>query len=1165
MRLPLLIIALTALTLAQATQPGAAAQIINLPDTIKTTIDDISYTLVKQRIELPTITLPLPAAAYKDYGNIKLVVIAIPYSPDENFDQLISDAIKQLLDFKSDFKTRISNAVQKLLSIRSVFYPYETFKVRVIFIIFIHTQTLIDYAIESSKDLLSTVGSTDQKAAGAALYTNTIMEILKARYQDWQTKTKSKIEQEINSIKLQANTDGNTTTFEYANGLVSVTVQVTASSKTDGEQKITKCELSSNVNIIENFTNELATRIYDTLPRLEKDDVKRVFAGVNDIDQIFQVISNEINTYYNNIIYNKQNKYHSSIVNNITGLLTIYGVSCGTQNCNCEDKKHEVINNLISKKEDVENVLKKYSMEMLEEIDGTIGRCLGVVDTIHDSLLNKLECTGDICNEIRQTFQELGGNVIGKRIGNVAGACVGEYLGAVAQAGINSVVSTIPGANLVYILANGIMGALQNQVIIEGTIVSAPVELGGFKLAGGLGAFKIYNVSDRVACHSTEVREISGQKFLSKPSTTEAILAGLKGFASAVAQLYATDGGVVDLIPIIRMVDIPENGYFMFTATPGIYVLSIDRLTAKSIVDKFKESLTNTIKQNLRESYENGSSCELYKNINSAVQSLNIAYDSSSRDALYNKAYEEGYDYGGRESDSTPLTLNMYFVVVPPYMAGGRFGSTFNYTLVADVFGLLRSFLFPGLGGVRHQILTTLGGDFCKETSGSGGSTSIKISGNVHTSIKTLSGNEPTFIIGQAIYDACSGVINTVSNIVDEIVNETVDRLLKHFTATTQTKDKFKCDLRGILVSVAESAVGAIKDTLKSEIREMVGEYVVSPLSQRLQGAVCGQLSSKVGGLVDEKLSSVLGQLFGLFKLFDTQNVLSFSERPSSTESGIKGAFCELLGSSQMVSSVSLYVTKVFDAVEEGLYVPSYFLSAYPIRFKESPTARWCYAAVASPYYLYVLPKPPTSDAERKRLLVQALEVIRADPTLQDKFYSFLQSKKVQVTLPTLKVSGSFPFFQIELKPFTWNATGTERTERMVACDLLSLVFLNRYKRFSECLAEGKLDWTINALTSTEDNVGLFDSLLLMLRGWRSVDLPVLVGVNRYFDAFKVYPAIAVREANNPNPYYFVVPFSTPARELFVLGTVGDVVVYDGLKKGEYKNRVPFLYVDVSR
>jgi len=49
MRTYLLLIALAALAAAQATQPGIATQIINLPDTIKTTIDDISYGFVKQR------------------------------------------------------------------------------------------------------------------------------------------------------------------------------------------------------------------------------------------------------------------------------------------------------------------------------------------------------------------------------------------------------------------------------------------------------------------------------------------------------------------------------------------------------------------------------------------------------------------------------------------------------------------------------------------------------------------------------------------------------------------------------------------------------------------------------------------------------------------------------------------------------------------------------------------------------------------------------------------------------------------------------------------------------------------------------------------------------------------------------------------------------------
>ena len=85
------------------------------------------------------------------------------------------------------------------------------------------------------------------------------------------------------------------------------------------------------------------------------------------------------------------------------------------------------------------------------------------------------------------------------------------------------------------------------------------------------------------------------------------------------------------------------------------------------------------------------------------------------------------------------------------------------------------------------------------------------------------------------------------------------------------------------------------------------------------------------------------------------------------------------------------------------------------------------------------------------------------------------------------------------------------------------------------------------------------------MQGSRMIEVPVLAGINKYFDAFKVYPAMAVREVGNPNPYYFVVPYSTPARELFVLGTVGDVVVYDGGLRGSGDGGKPFLYYDVSR
>jgi len=112
MRLHLIIaiIALAALAAAQTAQTGPAIQIINLPSTIDTSIGELAYNFVNQRTNPQVITIPLPAAAYKDYGNIKLIVVAIPYSPEENPDQAISNAINELVS-NEPLNTRINNAV----------------------------------------------------------------------------------------------------------------------------------------------------------------------------------------------------------------------------------------------------------------------------------------------------------------------------------------------------------------------------------------------------------------------------------------------------------------------------------------------------------------------------------------------------------------------------------------------------------------------------------------------------------------------------------------------------------------------------------------------------------------------------------------------------------------------------------------------------------------------------------------------------------------------------------------------------------------------------------------------------------------------------------------------------------------------------------------------
>jgi hypothetical protein len=1172
MRTYLLIIALATLAAAQATQPGIATQIINLPDTIKTTIDDISYSLVKQRINTEPITVPLPAAAYKDYGNIKLIVIAIPYSPEEDPDQAIRNAISALMEKNPDFGAKVRKAMDSLLSIRSVFYPYETFRVRLIFIIFVHTQTLIDYAIETSANLLNSgdVQSTAQsclsripwlnpiaplnflntisknsKEIGATLYTNSIMEILNLKYQTWQRSNMPKLNNKINSFKLQTSQSGDTITFTgqvdedgFRKTVLrfSVTVTVTKDPPKNNDQtRTTICKVSSSttVEVPESFSDELANEIKRTLPTLTSDDLARVFAGKKDIDNIVNDFNKEIDDFYSSIINSAKQKTHDNIESDINDINSKFSnknfeITCSGDNCDCENIKKQIIDSILQQSSSLESVLIRYYKQMLVDIDNDISRCLRVVDEIKNSLMP--DCGDDsACQEIKKDFTDFE-NTVAQSIGSVARLCVGKYLAKIAERGINSVVSTIPVANVVYIAANGIMGALQNLVTIEGTIVSEPV------LVGGLGGFKVYNVSNRVACYSREIRDISGQNFVSKPSIAEAIFAAIKGFISAVTKLYGGElGEAVDLIPIIRTVDMPTDGYFMFTATPGVYVLKIRDLKARNIVDQFKQDMTCNTLINLVKSYNIGSNCELYKKINEKVKNVLDTTNLGNRAKLYQEAGVKNYN--SDENNRDTLTLNMYFVVIPPYMAGTRFGSGYNYALVADLFGLLRSFLSPAIGDVRRKIVTST--NFCP----------------VSTSYIS------TGVVGNVVESACSSVVSRAVEVVSNAMSSVIINNLFNFENVQ--KRQLSCSSLGdVLVYGVKVAISEAREAIKNKIEAEISRNIINPLSGKIRQSICSWLGDQVGNQIEERLSSLLARLLDIYGTIGSSQSqsMSYSFRASysSDSSKLADAFCNLLGNPQIITYLGLYAVRIFDAAEEGLYVPSYFLSAYPIRFKESPTARWCYGAVASPYFVYVQPPPPARDDEKKRLLIDALDVIRTKEDLQSKFYSFLQGKKITL-------------FSANLLLFTWNKEVDAIKEGNVACNPSFIKWqlgippfkIDPYEKYSWCLKEGNLAWTINSLTSMADGAGLFNSLS-MLRGQRMIDLPMLVGVNKYFDAFKVYPAIAVREDDDPNPYYFVVPYSTPARELFVLGTVGDVVVYDGGLKGLSGNK-PFLYYDVTR
>jgi hypothetical protein len=1130
MRTYLLIIALAALVAGQATQPGFATQIINLPDTIKTTFNDISYSLVKQRTELPQITIPLPAAAYKDYGNIKLIVIAIPYSPEEDPDQAIRNAINELTQGNLDFGTKLRNAINHLMSIRSVFYPYETFKVRLIFIMIVHTQTLIDYAIEASADLLK----KDKKDYGAALFTNSIMEILYAKYQTWKSSNKPQLENKINRFKLQTSQSGDTITFMgQVDGktVLEFSVTVYAEKTRDQTQNITTCRLTSSVGpIYENFTKELAEEIRITLPKLDLEDLQLVFAGKKVTNNIINDFNTAIGEYYYSIIKAKETDAKRNItrIENIVKRIVdneLNNKDCIGDNCNCENIKNQAINSILLQLSFLEPELKRNYEQMLDDIDNEISGCLRIVDEIKDFLKSlKPDCGDDsICREIEKAFADFGESVAGA-ISTLTFSCVGKFLGKITESGINSVVSTIPVVNLAYILANGIMGALQNQVTITGEIVSVPV------LVGGLRAFKIYEVSNRVACYSREIRDVSYQIIESKPSTSEAIFAAIKGFFSATAQLYGGElGRAVDLIPIIRTVDMPKDGYFMFTATPGVYMLSIV-INARSLVDDFKKQVIDKVQENLEISYNIGSKCELYKRINEKVKNVLGTTNLGNRSALYQRAYGNKYNYIAREGDTRVLGLNLFFVVIPPYMAGTRFGSIYNYTLVADLFGVLRSFLFPAVGDVRRQIIN---------------STNICPDSTVHTS---------PGVVGGAIESACVNVVSNAVRVVNNVTSRIINKLFHNISDLCDIVSEawVTCSLEGVL-TYSVKVLCEVSDATKIEISDVISRELINPLSERIGRSVCSWLGEQ-GNQIEQVLSSLLERLFNIYGTsgFQSQK-MSYSFRASydSSSNKLTEAFCRLVGNPRIITYLGLYAVRIFDAVEEGLYVPSYFLSAYPIQFKESPTARWCYSVVMSPYYIYTQPPLPTSEKEVKSLLIDALDVIRDNENLKTGLLNFLRDKYVQTKI---------------LWIFLWQGNAVKENNK-VACNPWAwpIPWYNPYLDFNKCWSGGDLRWTIDSLQLGHLSQSDMQYLrgLLMQRA-RMIEVPVLAGVNKYFDAFKVYPAIAVREVGNPNPYYFVVPYSTPARELFVLGTVGDVVVYDGDSKGS-GGKKPFLYYDLSR
>jgi hypothetical protein len=83
----------------------------------------------------------------------------------------------------------------------------------------------------------------------------------------------------------------------------------------------------------------------------------------------------------------------------------------------------------------------------------------------------------------------------------------------------------------------------------------------------------------------------------------------------------------------------------------------------------------------------------------------------------------------------------------------------------------------------------------------------------------------------------------------------------------------------------------------------------------------------------------------------------------------------DLLGNPQIITYLGLYAVRIFDAAEEGLYVPSYFLSAYPDTVQGVAYGEVVLWRGGEPLLMYIRTATAASYAmnEKKRLLIDAL------------------------------------------------------------------------------------------------------------------------------------------------------------------------------------------------
>jgi len=1080
-------------------------------------LDKVSYELVNTRqSDPPLLSIFLPTFGYGRQEEIQVIVIAVPYTPGETDQGLLSSLVTALA--KRDWD-RVAVELSKL---RNVYLPYETFRIKLIFVFFVRTKTLVDLGVGAVKDLMNSGEGADK---WPLYYASAILQIMAGNMEKYhvlneisELKEKYKIKsynlREIrhdNIVELYAN-ESHAATIVY---LESFTLTPTG-------QLIKVCSayIDYNKENLENIWNGKRESIYKDALSI----TRKILPNINQLKIIFTTsdksldeFSNKLNNAIIGYFSEQFSKEYSPSVPGDNIKMAVGDGCANLLNEAIEEAKDKIRTYIEDQKNGVNGYIEEYIDDiyniLYNDIVKTNNALLeGFFNGIAESVKNEND---DIKKDIESSLKNTNANIMNQVL-NTATDCVMNYVGSVAKAAVNNIVGSIPIAGQLYAIANGILGALQNQITVYGI-----VEVGN--IFDGRFSNMLYNVSAPNICTpGVEIRRMQGMNFESRPSVKEAILAGLKGFISAIVNLY-TDSNVVDLVPIVREVDVPTNGYFMIASRPGLYSITI-KLKAQNLISGIKESIKKGIKDSLNKigSVNSG----LLQVIVDVIKNDQTIKDKLDKIAFKSLGLNVGDSYG---FDNEWITVTTYVVSFPPYAYGvrrGDSGTVFRYNFAYDWFGFFRPYIYDALGMVRSALS-------CESRS--------------DTSSMSSFSSSSTDIVKSKINETCK-------EIFEEAINKKVIEIVDKYISSIddfRIEAKERCSITGLIAIGANTVINDLKNTLRNKVINIIESAINTPVSK-----FCSRVAESAEAEVEKQLSSLFGGASFLVNLYG---------HGIGRKSDAKSLACSLK------SSLGYLASPLLGIVEDYSYLPSYLLSGFSIRPPESIVVKKCYAVILSPYFTY--PQQITiNENNLPEILLKYSEDLGSG--IGENLFKILSNYPIEIS-----VSWGFLKYSYELKLKKENDKYCVVEEPSIIpwspCYNLHDLFKSaEYRSYVKNLEGGRFELpfgitlTINSplhkiLSDKNFKSQVLPVLVNLMIDRRNVTLPYLGGVNIYFTAFKVYPAIAVREKpDDLNAYYMVIPYSAPARELFVLGTVGNYVIYDVEPKRS--DNKPFLYIDLT-